>query len=87
MSDLAEENERLKRELREALYALRKLTGCDWTNTITARADPRIVRSTCTSCRGSGELPLDKWSRAEGVEPMTCNVCQGAGDVYNYQEH
>jgi len=86
MSDLATENERLKRELAEALYALRKLTGCDWEETIAARAHPSIVRSKCSACGGLGELPLDAWSRMADVEPMKCNACQGSGDVYNLKE-
>jgi DnaJ-class molecular chaperone len=81
------ENGKLKRELDEALRQLRKSTGCDWTKVIETRALPWIKRKTCETCKGLGEIPVDKWSAFCGHLPSRCEACKGEGEVYYGEPH
>lgn len=80
---LRAENARLQRELDEALRQLRKSTGANWAETIAARALPWIVHTKCETCKGLGEISVDRWASAEGVEPRRCDACKGLGEVYD----
>jgi hypothetical protein len=86
--DLARDNARLQRELDEALRMLSKKTGMrNWDRVIAQRALPWWSRKTCETCKGRGEIPVDKWSAADGIEPSRCDTCKGEGEVWEAKLH
>jgi len=86
--DLARENARLQRELNEALRMLGKKTGMrNWDNVIAQRALPWWSRKMCDACGGLGEIRVDKWSAAEGIEPSRCETCKGEGEIWEAKLH